>query len=543
MDMKPTAQGAAAADDRPYNDILIRFEDATFRVGSRTVLHHTNWEIRRGENWAVLGPNGAGKSTLLAALAGRIPVVAGCLERLAKTVQPDAVGYVAVNQQYTLAAREALAADARAWAGLDAGGMTVADLLVSLPPADQAHHIADLLGIARLANRQLDRLSSGEWRRLLIVRALTPKVPRLLLLDEPFDGLDRRARQDMTGAIETLIRTGVQVVMASHRRDELPPGISHGLHLDGIRVIRAGQLSPDALAKAFPTIQPKISAHLPVPMVPAGKTPPVLVELRAVTVRYGRSIILDRLTWCHRRDEHWAVLGPNGVGKTTLLRLIAADHPQVYANDVRLMGRRRGTGETIHQARAPIAMIGNELQIAYQRPITALAVVVSGFFDSIGLFRRPTFAQETLARQWLAAMGLEGKEQTDFRHLSCGQQRLVLIARAMIKAPTLLILDEPCEGLDWENRHRVLARINALANQGQTHILCVTHRVEDLPACISHVLHLAPNGSARQETRKTVAAASGALTNCAANSLQAGRQDASFNPPGVLRNGQPPHAG
>ena len=535
MDMKLTAQEAAAADDHPANEILIRLEDAAFRVGSRTILHHTNWEIRRGENWAVIGPNGAGKSTLLAALAGRTPMVAGRLERLTKTVQPDAVGYVAVNQQYILAAREALAAEARAWAGLDAGAMTVGDLLICLPAASQARRIADLLDIARLANRQLDRLSSGEWRRLLIVRALTPNLPRLLLLDEPFDGLDRKARQDMTGAIEAMIRTGVQVVMASHRRDELPPGILHGLHLDGVRVISAGQLNPGALANAFPTIRPTVPAHLPAPIVPARKAPPVLVELRAVTVRYGRSIILDRLTWRHRRDEHWAVLGPNGVGKTTLLRLITADHPQVYANDVRLMGRRRGTGETIHQVRAPIGMIGNELQIAYQRRITALAVVLSGFFDSIGLFRRPTSAQETLARQWLIAMGLDGKEQTDFRHLSYGQQRLVLIARAMIKAPLLLILDEPCEGLDGQNRHRVLARIDALANKGQTHILCVTHRIEDLPACISHVLHLAPNGGTRQETRKTVAAASGAFTNCATDSPPVGRQDATFNPnpPGV----------
>ena len=224
------------------------------------------------------------------------------------------------------------------------------------------------------------------------------------------------------------------------------------------------------------------------------------------------------------------------MGKTTLLRLIAADHPQVYANDVRLMGRRRGTGETIQEVRAPIGMIGIELQIAYQRSIKALDVVLSGFFDSVGLFRRPTSAQEALARQWIADMGLGGAEQTDFRHLSCGQQRLVLMARAMIKAPLLLILDEPCEGLDAQNRRQVLARIDALAQEGQTHILCVTHRPEDLPACISHVLHLAPNGGARQEKRSTDFAACDAFGNDATDSPSMGRQDSPPRPLGIVRD-------
>ena len=516
MDAPITAREPAPAGSHPADEILIRFEDAAFRVGGRTILHHTDWEIRRGQNWAVLGPNGAGKSTLLAALAGRTPVVSGRLRRLSKTAEPGAVGYIALNQQCTLMAREAVAAESRAWAGLDAGGLTVGDLLNGFPLTPEAQRIADLLDVARLSGREVCRLSTGEWRRLLIVRALTPFLPQLLVLDEPFDGLDRRGRQDMTRSLDELIQTGVQIVMATHRRGELPGCISYGLHLNGGRVTASGRLSIGLSVKApLACRQPAVPPLLaPLPLQNA---PSVLVELRGVTVRYGGTIILDRLTWRHRRGEHWAVLGPNGAGKTTLLRLIAADHPQVYANDVRLMGRRRGTGESIHEARAPIAMIGTELQVAYQRSITALEVVLSGFFDSIGIFRRPTPDQALLARQWLAEIGLGEAEQTDFRHLSCGQQRLVLLARAMIKAPLLLILDEPCEGLDDENRRQVLARINALAHQGRTHLLYVTHRPEDMPACISHVLYLSPGGGARQETRQTNAAISSACPNSAAN--------------------------
>jgi molybdate transport system ATP-binding protein len=326
-----------------------------------------------------------------------------------------------------------------------------------------------------------------------------PEPPRLLVLDEPFDGLDQPTRINMTRFLADLMAAGIQLVMATHRGDELPPGIAHHLVVDGGRAAVAGGMVAGPRDEA-----PRRSgtAELPAPSATAPQAPPVLVELRQATVGYGPRRILDRLTWRHRRGEHWAILGPNGAGKTTLLRLIAGDHPQVYANDVRLMGKRRGSGETRHQVRADIAMTGPELQMAYQRPLAVRDVVLSGLFDSLGLFRRASSTQLDRAGAWLAAMGLERMAQADFRHLSGGQQRLALMARAMIKDPLLLILDEPCEGLDAQNRRRVLDCLDALAAQGRTHLLYVSHHPEDLPACISHVLHLAPGGAARQQARQ-----------------------------------------
>ena len=480
---------------------LIRLEDVTIRVGARHILHHTHWEIQPGENWAVLGPNGAGKSTLMAALAGRLPVVAGRVQRFSTASAPQSMGYVALDQQRVLLAREANAAEARAFSGRNGPGTTVGAFLNSEVQSSQQRRIGALMGLDVLYRKELCRLSSGEWRRLLIARALLP-APRLLLLDEPFDGLDRAARQRLTRALHDLMQGGVQVVMATHCTDELPRGISHVIRLAAGRVTAVEQLAKISLQSLTIAQRREPNRCRPLPAPTAMDVPPVLVALRNVTIRYGATRILDRLTWRHQRGEHWAVMGPNGAGKTTLLRLIAADHPQAYANDVQVMGRRRGDGETIWDIRAPVGWISTEILMQHQRAMPVMDVVLSGLFDSIGLYRRPMAAQQQLANRWLARIGMSGAAATDFRHLSGGQQRLVLLARAMVKMPVLLILDEPCEGLDTDNRQRVLSWLDDLVRQGRTHLLYVTHRPEDLPASIDHILHLDPGANAWQEVRR-----------------------------------------
>ena len=494
----------------PRKPPLIRLEDVTIRVGARHILQHTDWEIQPDENWAVLGPNGAGKSTLMAALAGRLPVVAGRVQRFSTASEPRFMGYVALDQQREMLAREAIAADARAFSGRHGPGTTVGAFLNSDIPSSRQRRIWALMGLKALYRKALGRLSSGEWRRLLIARALLPG-PRLLLLDEPFDGLDRSARQRLTRALHDLMQGGVQVVMATHCTDELPRGISHVIRLAAGRVTGVEPLTKGSLESLTVVQRREPNRCRPLPAPTSMDVPPVLVELRNVTIRYGATRILDRLTWRHQRGEHWAVMGPNGAGKTTLLRLIAADHPQAYANDVRVMGRQRGPGETIRDTRAPVGWISSEILMQHQRPMPVMDVVLSGFFDSVGLYRRPTAAQQQLAGRWLARIDMPGAAATDFRHLSGGQQRLVLLARAMVKMPVLLILDEPCEGLDPDNRQRVLSWLDGLARQGRTHLLYVTHRRQDLPASINHILHLDPGAGARQERRPSAPKAEVAL--------------------------------
>ncbi len=209
---------------------------------------------------------------------------------------------------------------------------------------------------------------------------------------------------------------------------------------------------------------------------------------------YGKTTVLDHIDWQVNKGENWIIAGPNGAGKSTLIRLITADEPQAYANEIYLFGRRRGTGESIWDIKQKIGLISSEFQIRYQgtgAPITAFQVILSGFFDSVGLFRNATEVQRRIAGQWLRRVGMEEYGERAFARLSYGEQRMVLILRAMIKSPATLILDEPFEGLDYANRQMLLDLIDDIGKNTETSIIYVTHQRDRLD-CITHKLEFVP---------------------------------------------------
>ena len=212
--------------------------------------------------------------------------------------------------------------------------------------------------------------------------------------------------------------------------------------------------------------------------------------MKNTTVRYGGHAVLDHINWTVRRGENWAVLGPNGWGKSKLLELITGDNVQGYANEIRLFGRRKGSGETIWEIKEKLNMVSAEFQMRYQKRIPAYDVICSGFFDSIGLYESCTEEQHRAARGWLSLLKMEDLSAKRFDHLSHGQQRLILLARAMVKSPLLMILDEPCDGLDYANRRKVLEFVEFIGSQTATDLIYVTHHKDEMPACITHTLML-----------------------------------------------------
>ena len=210
--------------------------------------------------------------------------------------------------------------------------------------------------------------------------------------------------------------------------------------------------------------------------------------MKNVNVKYGERTVLSALCWTMKPGQNWAIVGPNGAGKTTLLSLICGDHPQAYANEIYLFGRRRGSGESIWDIKQNIGFISSEFQIGYRKQVRVLDVVVSGFFDTVGLYRQADSQKRKVARQWIALFGIERLSLMDFDRLSYGEQRMVLLARAVVKAPFLLILDEPCQGLDQANRKQMLKLFDLIGGTGRSHIIYVTHHPEEIPDCTTHVL-------------------------------------------------------
>ena len=476
------------------------------------------WSVRPGECWAVLGPAGSGKGKLLGVLAGteRGPgrITYYSPDGLCQTAYPDPstlgrrqIARVRFADQRALLGHDAYhQASWNSFAGGDA--MTVDEALSSeriycvspyqvlgaqVVPGDFAERrrqVIEALGITALLDRKVMQLSNGERRKVMLARALVQR-PRLLLLEDPFAGLDSGFRERLHEILGQVAATGTAVVFSTPRAGELGELATH------VAVLRDGCLH--ALREAEGTV-------LSSPADPPSGRPAVtirsassgipVIELQGVRVQYGQQTVLEDVDWTVRQGENWAVLGPNGAGKTTLLGLLLGDNPQAYAQDVRLFGQRLGRGISVRELRQRVGHVSPELQLSYPRATTALATVASGLFGSLGLYRQPSEEQWALADHWLAMLELTSEAETPLGQLAEGQQRLALLARAMICAPDLLVLDEPCQGLDPASRDEVHGALGQLVAAGHTQVLYVTHHPEDLPACMDRVLELV-DGQAR----------------------------------------------
>jgi molybdate transport system ATP-binding protein len=301
------------------------------------------------------------------------------------------------------------------------------------------------------------------------------------------------------------------VILVTHRQREILPHISHVLAVKDGAVIFQGRreevLTPAQLEHLY-AFDPSASFAMPAPADGPSPAPAagilleILVEMKRVTVQYDGTTALDTINWTVRSGENWVVSGPNGSGKTTLLNLIAADHPQAYANEIYLFGRRRGSGESIWDIKERIGMISAEFHIRYRKPITAFEAVLSGFFDSVGLYRHASRDQKQVAEKWMAVLGIAPKADKIFNQLSYGEQRMVLLARSMVKMPRILILDEPYQGLDRTNRQRLLEAIDVIGRHRGTQIIYVTHYTDEIPACMTHMLQFEITAAGRYHARQ-----------------------------------------
>ncbi|AUM02805.1 MULTISPECIES: molybdate ABC transporter ATP-binding protein ModF [Enterobacter] len=476
----------------------LHISQGTFRLSDTRTLTIADLTIRAGESWAFVGTNGSGKSALARALAGELPLLKGecqgdftrltrlSFEQLQKLVSDE---WQRNNTDLLSPGEE------------DTGRTTAEIIQDEVKDPARCLRLAERFGITALLNRRFKYLSTGETRKTLLCQALMSE-PELLILDEPFDGLDVQSRAQLASLLESLNQQGYTLVLVLNRFDEIPDFIQHAGVLADCNLTETGEktaLLKQALIAQLAHSEQLDGITLPEPDAPSARHAldphqPRIV-LRDGIVSYDDRPILNRLSWTVNPGEHWQIVGPNGAGKSTLLSLITGDHPQGYSNDLTLFGRRRGSGETIWDIKKHIGYVSSSLHLDYRVSTTVRNAILSGYFDSIGIYQAVSDKQHKLAQQWLDILGMDNRvADAPFHSLSWGQQRLALIVRALVKHPTLLILDEPLQGLDPLNRQLIRRFVDVLISEGETQLLFVSHHAEDAPACITHRLEFVPDG-------------------------------------------------
>jgi molybdate transport system ATP-binding protein len=497
---------------------LVTLRDAAVRVGERTLFPGTNWVLRRGEHWSILGPTGSGKSLLAGALCGQVPVVGGGIryhfpEGEERAWCPEgSVIRVSSDDHRRLLEAQAGFHQGRWHSSEDRAGASVEELLTrrSVEAIHPYQVLADrddpqvfarrreeairAFGLEPLLGRRLVQLSSGEMKKLVLARAVA-RGPKLLVLDEPFAGLDAGFREALRAALDAMAEAGIGLVVATSRPEELPSCVRRALLVGDQRVVSELELP---VCGPLPGAAPRYAAPARFAQPPGGGRP--LLELREVTVRYGSVTALDRVSLRVAAGERWMISGPNGAGKSTLLSLVLADNPQAYANHVEVLGRRRGCGDSIWELKERIGWVSPEIHAYHPPAARVLDVVGSGFFGSVGLHAELGAERASRARDRLEQL-LPGCADRTLAELSYGMQRLVFIARALVADPPLLILDEPCHGLDAAARNRVLAAVDGAVATGRTTLLYVTHQADEVPRSISHVLELSAGRVVRRGPR------------------------------------------
>lgn len=461
------------------------------RLSGRDILKDIHWQLVPGQCWAILGANASGKSALAQVMSDELPPTAGVVHQ-----RPNIVRWVSLESQQSLYEDELYRDESDLINEVDEG-RSVRELLQEIAPWSPRHdQLCDTLALRHLLDRGYRRLSSGEGRRTLLARALLEQ-PDLLILDEPFEGLDAENYAHLHTALNALVDTGQWLVLVVNQTAHIIDACRHIALLDNGRLVFNGE-RPDELETVWQQLDrhrdtlPALPQRSEEFQLPAWPTDKALLEIEEGFVQYGDIYQFRNFNWRLLPGEHTHVHGPNGSGKSTLLGLITGDHPQCYRNKLQVLGFSRGSGESIWEIKKHIGYVSGSLHRDYRASASALTVVISGLTDSIGVYTAVGEKEKALGLAWLDIIGLAELANCPFRSLSMGQQQLLLIARALIKQPPLIILDEPTEGLDDFNRFYVLKLVEKLIAAGDSTLLLVSHRSDEIPDCIRKTLTFTP---------------------------------------------------
>lgn len=462
-----------------------------------------DFSLCKGEHIAVVGRNGSGKSVLAGILTGRYPLREGVIEydfspAKSNTVYEN-IRYISFRDVYGSAETGYYYQQRWNVHEQDDDIPTVGDLLTGCNDKQFKNEVLEMFGVASMLEEKIILLSSGELRKFQVANALLSS-PRLLIMDNPFIGLDEEARRVLNATLEGIASLGhVQTVLLVSSVEEIPSYVTHVVEVaSGV----VGTKLPYAefmarYNKECADVGDIVSCMQMLPDAECAFDGEEVLSFRNVTVQYADRVILKNVDWTVSKGESWLLTGCNGSGKSTLLSLVSADNLQSYACDISLFGRRRGSGESIWEIKKHIGYVSPEMHRGYLRNLPMGDIVASGLHDSIGLYVKSTPEQLAACEFWMKLFGIEHLKERSFITLSDGEQRLALLARAFVKDPSLLILDEPLHGLDSYNKQRVNAIIEAFSRRHGKTIIYVSHYENEVPATVTKRLHLKKEGYRR----------------------------------------------
>lgn len=486
-----------------------------------------NLEILADEQIAIVGPNAGGKSRLVDIITGRYPLL---MNEVRYDFTPSPLKMVSDNIKY-ISFRDSYGDNDSSYYyqqrwnqhDIDENTPTAGQILeetflkvdqnnyysLNEKEKETAHirrltlkeKLYKMFHLETLLDKYIILLSSGELRKFQLTKTLLSD-PRILIMDNPFIGLDAETRNQLSELLRTLTtETGLQVILILSKTNDIPDFITHVIPVDDLTVgdkqpresylatLSGTHLSETETERIKQLLQYPEKTDIPDLTDKDG----CILKFNKVNIKYGNRTILKDLDWTVRKGEKWALSGENGAGKSTLLSLVCADNPQSYACDIELFGHKRGSGESIWEIKKHIGYVSPEMHRAYLKDLPAIDIIASGLNDSVGLYVHPRPEQRQTCEWWMDLFGIGHLKDRTFLKLSSGEQRLCLLARAFVKDPELLILDEPLHGLDDRNRELVRNIINEFCSKDNKTLVMVTHYKEELPSVITHHLFLKKN--------------------------------------------------
>lgn len=501
-------------------------------------LENINWTFNTGEAWLVIGANGSGKANFLKALAGELKIIPDSkfADSLYSNFFEQNIEIVSLEKAASLIEEERQNDESEfVEGGVDigrTGRIFLAEAICKRklkrgePLPDEALRLETfpqikLCEIEKILDRGLKYMSTGEIRRTLLARSLL-SGKKLLILSDPFAGLDAESRKILLEFFNTVANKQLKdddysdfprIILGMERYHEIPAAINNVLEFSENKISFCGskndyekilqnrnqqnEKTRQKDRQEFENSVEKIKQETFVLHTVQENQKETLVEMNNVNVGWGDNRVLIDLNWKLNQGEHWLIRGPNGSGKTTFLELITGDNMQVFSNDIKLFGKRRGSGETIWDIKRKLGIVSYRLHVEYRMvgSTTLENVIISGFRDSIGLYEAATDVEKDAAKKWLSLGGFENREKESFSSISYGEQRAILILRAAVKCPPILILDEPCHGLDENYRQKILDLIEIIAQSGTTTLLHVTHDPSEVLPCEKNILEFYPKKS------------------------------------------------